>query len=238
MGYMDSLSECNWKSHPLYDDIEISDNGRVLSYKSGRARELKPSDNGRGYLTVSIGFRNPQYIHRLVAETYIPNPNRYAEVNHRDGDKKNNTVDNLEWCDRKYNLEHACELGLNISQKPVRVLETGMVYRSMNECARRIGGTVSGIHDCKSGLHGTHRGYHFEFLDKDGSWYATQYDRKPGPSKKIRIVETGKVYNSITECAKAIKGTVPGICSCMSGRQEKHRGYHFEYVDGRGRDIE
>ncbi len=83
MARRNSLSECRWKAHPFEDGIIVSTNGRILSYKSGEEYELTPSDNGRGYLTVSIGLRHPKYVHRLVAETYIPNPYNYPEVNHK-----------------------------------------------------------------------------------------------------------------------------------------------------------
>lgn len=231
MPYMDSLNECEWNDHPYEQNIIVSTNGRVLSYKSGKRHELKPSDNGRGYLTVSIGARNPRYVHDLVAETFIPNPNGYTEVNHIDGNKKNNHVSNLEWCTRHDNLMHACRMGLNESQKPVRIVETGEVFRSQNECARYIGGSASGIHDCRSGKSETHRGYHFEFQDDNGRWYSVK--REPRSiEKKVKVVETGILYDSITKCAKAIRGTVPGIVSCKSGRQTTHRGYHFDFLEG------
>lgn len=230
MPYLDPLTECDWKEHPYESDIVVSTNGRVLSYKSGKQHELKPSDNGRGYLSVSVGLRNPRYIHDLVAETYIPNPYGYSEVNHIDGNKQNNCVDNLEWSTRHDNLMHACEMGLVNSQKPIRIVETGEVFRSQNECARYIGGSASGIHDCRSGRHETHRGYHFEFQDDNGEWYSVK--RKPRSNEqRVKVIETGIIYDSITKCARAIDGTEPGLASCKSGRQETHRGYHFDFLE-------
>ena len=219
-----------WREYPYDSDIMVSNTGRVLSYKSGKCHELTPSDNGRGYLTVSLGIRNPKYIHRLVAETFLPNENKYPEVNHIDGNKKNNNVSNLEWCTIEYNKRHACKNGLNISQKPIRIVETGEVFISQNECARRIGGTASGIHDCRSGRHSTHRGYHFEFQDDAGKWFQTKRECKD-IKKTVKVVETGKVYDSITECAKDIRGTVSGIVNCKKGRQRAHRGYHFDFLE-------
>ena len=238
MSYLDPLTECRWEEHPYEMNILVSTNGRVLSYKSGKQYELKPSDNGRGYLTVSIGARNPRYVHDLVAETYIPNPNNYSEINHIDGNKKNNCVSNLEWCTRHDNLKHAREMGLLNCQKQIRIVETGEVFRSQNECARHIGGSASGIHDCRSGRHETHRGYHFEFQDDNGGWYSVERRKPRSIEKKVKVLETGITYDSITKCAEAISGTVPGIVSCKSGRQETHRGYHFDFLENEGDTLD
>ena len=69
---------------------------------------LKPTDNGRGYQIVSLNKngRKNKYVHRLVAEAFIDNPENKKEVNHKDLNKKNNCVDNLEWINQKENKEH------------------------------------------------------------------------------------------------------------------------------------
>ena len=93
------------------DKYYISDEGYVLSNK----KKLKPRPTRFGYLRVHIkinGEYKDKYIHRLVAEYYIPNPNNYPEVNHLDGDKSNNNVNNLEWCSKKMNMEHASKNNL------------------------------------------------------------------------------------------------------------------------------
>ena len=94
-----SIFMSNWKPHPVQKDILVSDDGRILSYKKGTHIELKQSDNGCGYYRVGVGHSNPMYVHRLVAETYIenPEPEVRTQVNHKDGNKKNNTISNLEW---------------------------------------------------------------------------------------------------------------------------------------------
>lgn len=83
-------------------------------------------------------------------------------VNHIDGNKFNNSVGNLEWCNRSQNMIHAVKKGLAKTERVI-VTETGKEYSSSVECSRAIGGTVSGIHDCKSGRQKVHRGYHFIF---------------------------------------------------------------------------
>jgi hypothetical protein len=92
---------------------QVFNTGKVRSFNKNR--ELNLHTNGKGYLSVSLwdGQRSVRkYIHRLVAEIFIPNPNNYLEVNHIDGDKTNNHYQNLEWCTRQQNVRHAYESGL------------------------------------------------------------------------------------------------------------------------------
>lgn len=93
------------KDIPNYEGLySITEDGQVWSYR--KKRFLKPYDNGIGYQTVSL-FKDKigkqLLVHRLVAITYIPNPNNYPEVNHKDEKKWHNEVSNLEWCDHIYN---------------------------------------------------------------------------------------------------------------------------------------
>lgn len=169
MAYNDSLLECEWKKHPSHNDIAVSDNGRVMSYRRGKWKELKPNNNGSGYLRVGIGHENPCYIHRLVAETYIPNdsPTTRTQINHKDGNKQNNSINNLEWCTPSENDRHAFDTGLKkVKGRPIRVVETGDIYESEAECARSINGIQGNIALCLIGRRHTHRGYHFEYVEE------------------------------------------------------------------------
>ena len=94
------------------DDYEISQNGDIINKRTGRV--LKGQKNGKGYLRVTIG-KKFMFIHRLVAEKYVPNPNNFPQVNHKDGNKLNNSADNLEWVSNKQNRQHAVENGLHLS---------------------------------------------------------------------------------------------------------------------------
>ena len=91
----------------------ISKFGDVYSTKSKRL--LKPFKNEHGYLVVELWCnyqRKSVKLHRLVAETFLENPNALKEINHKDGNKENNCVENLEWCTRSENLKHAYKIGL------------------------------------------------------------------------------------------------------------------------------
>lgn len=96
-----------WKE--LDDRYSVSNLGNVKSNYANKERILKPFKNKRGYLLVDIRHKESRKsitVHRLVAKLFIENPNNYKEVNHKDEDKTNNCVDNLEWCDTKYNCNY------------------------------------------------------------------------------------------------------------------------------------
>lgn len=91
------------------DKYHINDKGLVLSKINNNL--LVPRTNPNGYLIVSLE-KSQLSIHRLVALHFIPNPYGYDQVNHKDGDKTNNQVDNLEWCSCSQNAQHALKTGL------------------------------------------------------------------------------------------------------------------------------
>lgn len=82
-------------------------------------------------------------MHRLVAETFIPNPNNLPQINHKDENKKNNCVDNLEWCDNSYNMNYGSRLKQlseslkgNIPHNAIKVLFNGVIYNSIIEASK------------------------------------------------------------------------------------------------------
>ena len=89
----------------------VNENGEVYSIKN--KKYLKPNITKNGYATVQL-FQNGKgkrlLVHRLVAQAFIPNPNNYLQVNHKDEDKLNNRINNLEWCNAIYNMNYGTRL--------------------------------------------------------------------------------------------------------------------------------
>ena len=100
---------------------EISTLGRVRRkegtlYKQKNKEAVTNYKNNKGYWVVNLWVEGKLYhrqIHRLLAETFIPNPENLPYINHIDGDKTNNSLDNLEWCTHSHNMQHAWDTGLH-----------------------------------------------------------------------------------------------------------------------------
>ena len=115
----------------------VTKDGKIYSHI--KKRFLKQSIKN-GYTSVNL-YKNKKYktyrVHRLVAETYIPNLNNYPQVNHKDENRSNNSVENLEWCTSSYNINYG-NRNKNFSQC-IRCLETNRIYPSQNAIARDLG---------------------------------------------------------------------------------------------------
>lgn len=164
--FLDSLlndKTCNWK-YVIIDGIKtdymISNTGRLASLKM--CRDMKPAAGSDGYLETVIrvnGEKRNVAIHRLVALAFIPNPEHLAEVNHKDGNKNNNNVWNLEWMTHYDNVIHAIETGLRDNYLPkkyskkkihkvCKLLEKGL---DPSEISKRTGVSKSVIKSIRRG---------------------------------------------------------------------------------------
>ena len=149
-----------WKTYPEHPWIEVSNLGRVktkdrvVMRKDGKkypvkGQVLKQQLNKRGYLFIRFSVNGKgvnRYVHRMVAITFIPNPNNYPEVNHIDNNPINNSASNLEWCTDQYNQNYKKNFGTSPAEvfgHPVFAvdLETRVVSRfeSQSEAARKLG---------------------------------------------------------------------------------------------------
>lgn len=121
-----------WKVCPIAEFFEVSTIGNVRL--TNRERFIKPCNNGNGYMYVTkvLGSKKKHYyVHRLVAATFLENPNNLLEVNHKDGNKENNAVSNLEWCSRRDNAIHAIRTGLKKPSEKQKAVARETAKRSL-----------------------------------------------------------------------------------------------------------
>lgn len=178
-----------WKDIKGYEGLyQVSNLGRVKSlnrtstHSKGyiahyKEKILKQSFERNGYARVGLskyGKTKLYYIHVLVAEAFINNPDNLPEVNHIDEDKTNNCVDNLEWCNHKYNSIHGTRAN-RISKamtnnkkvsKQVLCIETGVIYSSVHEAGRQMNLDFSEIATVCRGYRNrkTAGGYHWKYV--------------------------------------------------------------------------
>ena len=176
-----------WKSHPDIVGIEVSTMGnvrtldRVVSSETmtrfTKGRILKQYLNHNGYMQVNIpvdGKWATKRVHRLVAQTFIPNLDSLAEVNHKDNDRTNNDVSNLEWCSHSYNMKYREKYGKSsaeVSGCPVYAVNLDTLeiskFESQREAGRELGINQANITKVIKGKYKQAKG--FWFVNDDGN---------------------------------------------------------------------
>ena len=169
-----------WKDVAGYEGFyQVSNRGNVRSVaradslgRKCRGRVLKQGYSSGGYPQVNLyknGKRKIRLIHRLVAGAFIPNPESLPQVNHIDEDKDNNNLENLEWCDSKYNVNYGTRTE-RVSKKVRAVnVETGEVvtFNSTQEAGRK-GYSSGGV---STACRGTYRARTGKLVGGDGRTY-------------------------------------------------------------------
>ena len=180
--------EEEWRSIKGYSGYEVSNLGNVRSClntghkKTNKWRILSPRLDNRGYLFVNLYDENHNMksikIHRLVAMEFIPNPNGYPQINHKDENKLNNKKNNLEWCDAKYNVNYGS--GHTRSCLSRRVCNTKAIlqydldgnllreFYSISEASRVLDISMGSILDCLKRRTNKSREFIFRYKDNLG----------------------------------------------------------------------
>ena len=163
-----------WKDIKGYENLyEISNFGNVRN----KNKQIKKQYDNKGYLCVELYKKNKRKhfrIHRLVMMTFNDNSNHKLDINHIDGNKYNNKIDNLEWCTRKENLDHAVRKGLNSQAIRITATKDDLIIKcySINTAYNQI----KKYEDIKCSEH-TFNNNVKRALDKNGIYYGYHFKR-------------------------------------------------------------
>lgn len=162
-----------WKEVAGYEGLyKVSDRGKVMSLstkRNGKPIILKAGLRGLNdclyeFVVLSKNNATKKFpVHRLVAQAFIPNPENLPEVNHKDKNRLNNSVENLEWCTRQYNIEHS-------KNKKVRQIKNGSVisvYKSIKSASKETGIGETSITNNLRGWSNSAGGYQWEYERKE-----------------------------------------------------------------------
>ena len=161
-----------WKDIKGYEGLyQISNKGRVKTLGNNKTRKEKIRDGkiDRGYKRILLcknGKKKQCLIHRLVAEAFLPNPDNLPVVNHKDENKLNNNVENLEWCTQAYNVNYSHN---NCKSRKIQCVETNEIFDSSEDVIRRMFNGKGYPSNIIHNLHGRNKSaykYHFKYIEE------------------------------------------------------------------------
>lgn len=237
-----------WDFIPLTDELYmISTMGRVKSVDSFRvypnykrkckSKIRKQFQNWQGYLFCYVTNKKGDRIlvrpHKVVCDVFIPNPNNYPCVNHKNENKQDNRVENLEHCTYSYNLTYGSREG----EKDVAVLQYDLdgnfirEYKSVKDAAKEVGVNKNSISNVMHGWAKSAGGYLWRLKEE-----TTETKLEPYTDKNKRKVVCYDLqenflheYNSIEEASRALRVWEQDISSCCRGKKKKVKEYIFRY---------
>lgn len=185
-------------------------NGKVLQ-RFYPSQPLKPFHDKDGYIIYDLikdKKRTHVRFHRLLAEHFIPNPENKSEVNHINGIKDDNRLENLEWCTKSENAQHMYHIlgfkgsnyGKRLSPERIEQLRLLRLGYKMSDEEKR----------------------HLSEMRKGG---------KNPCAKKVICVETGQIFDTVELAGEFVSRTSSAICACCKGKSKTCGGYHWRYVD-------
>ena len=220
-------------------DYSVSIKGEV---RKDTTNHILSQSSQQDYKFVTLlinGKQKRMRVHRMVALTFLDNPDNKPYVNHINGIRSDNNVKNLEWVTPSENIQHAVRIGLMNSGKKKAVIQYSLngermaTFESASEAARQTGGSQSKITMCCKRQRKTANDYQWRY-----------YDDIQDVQKIEKLFITGKrvaqcdeegnilnIYQSFKEAARAVNGTSSAISRVCSGTNIRHKGYKWKLVE-------
>lgn len=224
-------------------NYSVSKNGEVRKDTNNYMMKLQ-IQQGYCHVTLQIDGKPKRFrVHRLVAEAFIPNPENKPYVNHIDGNRQNNKVENLEWVTPAENTQHAISTGLMLPTRERAVVQFDLdgnkiaEYISISEAARQTNSQNEKICVCCQRQREQHNGYQWRYKNECGEKLQKIKEYATKAQKVAQIdPKTGEIiatYDSLCKAAKAVNGTQSAITHVIKGdKQTKtHKGYGWKLVE-------
>lgn len=234
-----------WKDIPNFEGYyQASNLGRIRSvdryvkYKNTdgvalrKGKILSPKTSNKGYLETTLMKEGKNYykrIHQLIASAFLPNPNNYPYINHINENKKDNRVENLEWCTPKYNTEAYHESRIQVFQYTLqgKLLK---IWHSITKAAESIGLDKTGIqHCCNGNKLKTYGGYIWSYKSLSFDKIKERKDNRR-LVQVLQIDSTGNIihsYKSVANAAKAVGCNPSAITMAINGMRKTIKGYQW-----------
>ena len=240
---------------------KINRSGEVLSVRTGKI--LKAGKNRQGYMNVVLsknGESKTYKVHRLAAKTFIPNPNNYPCINHKDEDKTNNNIENLEWCTAKYNINYGTankRRGITSRLNPLKprkqILQLSLSgevvgeYNSTNEAFEKTGIDRRQISDAINHRKRQACGFFWVLRDEfdEDVDYPTKYKKysnrhreqdgslNPNAKPIAQYTKDGefvKSWGCVMDAKRALNIDYTTIWRCLQGYRKLGKGYIWKYL--------
>lgn len=220
-------------------DYSVSTEGEV---RKDTTNYILSQSSQQDYKFVGLiinGKQKRMRVHRMVALTFIDNPDNKPYVNHINGNRSDNNVENLEWVTPSENTQHAVNTGLFKSGRTRAVIQYNLngeqmaTFESATEAARQTGGSQSKITMCCRRQRDSANDYQWRYYDDIQD--VQKIEKKFITGKKVaQCDEEGnilKIYSSFREAARAVNGTSSAISRVCSGTNIRHKGYKWKLVE-------
>lgn len=232
----------------IIDGIEtnysVNEEGIVKNITTNKI--LKQHNTKDFYKSVTIyvnGKAKLCRVHRLVAQAFIPNPDCKPYVNHIDGCRFNNKIENLEWCTPSENTRHAIDTGLMTPNNERSVVQYDLngnkikIFDSITQAAKETNSSIEKIICCCQYQRLTHNLYQWRYINDALETLPPQNEPKTKAKKVAQIDPISKeiinIYDSMAQAAKAVNGSSGAISNIVNKKKKvhTHKGFMWELVD-------